>query len=84
MRSEIHPRYEPVVYRDRTTGAMFLTRSTRIPDVTVELEGRTYPVIDVEVSADSHPFWTGRARTLDSEGRVERFTRRYGRRGEAT
>lgn len=81
MRPGIHPRYEPVVYRDRSTGAMFLTRSTRVPEATVELEGATYPVIDVEVSADSHPFWTGRSRTLDSEGRVERFRRRYGRAG---
>ncbi len=81
MRPGIHPHYEPVVYRDRSTGAMFLTRSTRVPEASVELEGVTYPVIDVEVSADSHPFWTGRSRTLDSEGRVERFRRRYGRAG---
>ncbi|MBR7743972.1 type B 50S ribosomal protein L31 [Phycicoccus sp. BSK3Z-2] len=80
MRSGIHPRYEEVVYRDRTTGAMFLTRSTLVPERTVEYEARTYPVIDVEVSSDSHPFWTGRARTLDSEGRVERYRRRYGAR----
>ncbi|MGG5259902.1 type B 50S ribosomal protein L31 [Phycicoccus avicenniae] len=84
MRPGIHPRYEQVVYRDRSTGAMFLTRSTRVPDATVELDGATYPVIDVEVSADSHAFWTGRARTLDSEGRVERFNRRYGRPGSAS
>ncbi len=81
MRPGIHPRYEAVVFRDRSTGAMFLTRSTRVPEQTVEFEGRRYPVIDVEVSADSHPFWTGRARTLDTEGRVERFNRRYGRGG---
>ncbi len=81
MRPGIHPRYEEVVFRDRSTGAMFLTRSTRVPEQTVELDGRRYPVIDVEVSADSHPFWTGRVRTLDSEGRVERFNRRYRRGG---
>lgn len=81
MRPDIHPRYEPVVFRDTSTGAMFLTRSTRLPDRTVEFEGATYPVIDVEISADSHPFWTGRSRTLDSEGRVERFRRRYGHGG---
>jgi large subunit ribosomal protein L31 len=45
------------------------------------MDARRYPVIDVEVSADSHPFWTGRVRTLDSEGRVERFNRRYRRGG---
>lgn len=84
MRPGIHPRYEQVVFRDRSTGAMFLTRSTRVPEQTVELDGATYPVIDVEVSADSHPFWTGRSRTLDSEGRVERFRRRYGSTGGAS
>ncbi len=78
MRPGIHPRYEAVVFRDRSTGSRFLTRSTRIPEARVELDGTTYPVIDVEVSCDSHPFWTGRARTLDAEGRVERFNRRYG------
>ncbi len=83
MRPGIHPRYKEVVFRDRSTGALFLTRSTRVPEQTIEFEGRRYPVIDVEVSADSHPFWTGRSRTLDTEGRVERFNRRYGRPGNS-
>jgi large subunit ribosomal protein L31 len=77
MKKNTHPRYEAVVFRDTSTGAMFRTRSTRIPERTVEFEGATYPVIDVEISSDSHPFWTGSARTLDTEGRVERFRRRY-------
>ena len=77
MKNGIHPRYEPVVFRDTSTGHMFLSRSTRIPEATVQLEGSTYPVVDVEISSDSHPFWTGTARTLDTEGRVERFHRRY-------
>ncbi|MGL4744453.1 MAG: type B 50S ribosomal protein L31 [Dermatophilaceae bacterium] len=80
MRPNIHPRYEPVVFRDRSTGATFRTRSTRLPEQTVEWDGATYPVIDVEISADSHPFWTKRSRTIDTEGRVEAFHRRYGRR----
>ncbi|KUG51063.1 50S ribosomal protein L31 [Serinicoccus chungangensis] len=77
MQNGIHPRYEPVVFRDTSTGHMFLSRSTRIPEATVQFEGTTYPVVDVEISSDSHPFWTGTARTLDTEGRVERFRRRY-------
>ncbi|MGL5824236.1 MAG: 50S ribosomal protein L31, partial [Nocardioides sp.] len=44
----------------------------------IEIDGSTYPVVDVDVTSDSHPFWTGTARTLDSEGRVEKFQRRYG------
>lgn len=78
MRDGIHPSYEPVVFRDRSTGELFLTRSTRTSERTVELDGATYPVVDVDVSSSSHPFWTGRSRTLDSEGRVDRFRRRYG------
>lgn len=60
---------------------MFLTRSTlvgREHAKTIEIDGAAYPVVDVDISSDSHPFWTGTARTLDSEGRVERFQRRYG------
>lgn len=55
------------------------TRSTATSDKTIELDGEVYPVIDVEVSSASHPFYTGRAMVLDTEGRVERFNRRYKR-----
>ena len=80
MQDGIHPDYHPVVFRDRAAGYAFLTRSTATPSATVEWEdGATYPVVDVEVSSASHPFWTGTARVLDSEGRVEKFHRRYGR-----
>ena len=81
MQNEIHPEYGPVVFRDRATGDLVLTRSTlvgRLDGRTVELDGRTYPVHDVDVSVHSHPFWTGRGRVMDTEGRVERFQRRYG------
>lgn len=77
MKKDTHPRYAPVVFRDTSTGDMFVTRSTRIPEQRVELDGVTYPVIDVEISSGSHPFWTGTARTMDTEGRVEAFRRRY-------
>lgn len=80
MRTEIHPDYHPVVFRDRSAGTSFLTPSTAAGRETVVWEdGATYPVVDVDVSAASHPFWTRRSRVLDSEGRVERFNRRYGR-----
>ncbi|MFF7022110.1 type B 50S ribosomal protein L31 [Streptomyces klenkii] len=81
MKPGIHPPYGPVVFRDRAAGFAFLTRSTATSEKTVEWEdGRTYPVIDVEISSASHPFYTGTARVLDTAGRVERFERRYGRR----
>lgn len=80
MKQGIHPPYGPVAFRDRSTGRLTLTRSTLVGhdlDKTVEIDGTAYPVVDVDISSDSHPFWTGTARTLDSEGRVEKFKRRY-------
>lgn len=69
-----------MVFRDRSADSAFLTRSTRTSDRTIEWEdGNTYPVIDVEVSSASHPFYTGAARVLDTAGRVEKFNRRYGK-----
>nr|WP_141007957.1 type B 50S ribosomal protein L31 [Nocardioides humi] len=83
MKPGIHPDYGPVAFRDRATGDVVLTRSTLVAraEATVEIDGRSYPVVDVDVSVHSHPFWTGRGRVLDSEGRVEAFERRYGRPG---
>jgi large subunit ribosomal protein L31 len=79
MRQAIHPDYHPVVFRDRAAGFAFLTRSTVTGKETVSWEdGNTYPVIDVETSSASHPFYTGQARVLDTAGRVEQFRRRYG------
>ncbi|MBM9463504.1 type B 50S ribosomal protein L31 [Aeromicrobium sp. YIM 150415] len=78
MKRDIHPAYRPVVFRDRAGGLTLLTRSTATSDDTIDLDGQTYPVIDVDISAASHPFWTGRGRVMDTEGRVERFNRRYG------
>ncbi|MEW2304802.1 type B 50S ribosomal protein L31 [Streptomyces sp. NPDC006655] len=80
MKSRIHPDSRFVVFRDRAADTAFLTRSTADSSRTIEWEdGTTYPLIDVEVSSASHPFYTGRTRVLDSAGRVERFERRYGR-----
>jgi large subunit ribosomal protein L31 len=67
MKSEIHPEYAPVVFRDLASGATFLTRSTVSSD----------KVIDVEISSESHPFYTGKQRILDSAGRVEKFNQRF-------
>lgn len=79
MKQSIHPQYQPVVFRDASAGFSFLTRSTRSSARTVTWEdGNEYPVIDVEVSSASHPFYTGRATVLDTAGRVEKFRRRYG------
>ncbi|MFF8713174.1 type B 50S ribosomal protein L31 [Streptomyces sp. NPDC015184] len=79
MKSRIHPVSRPVVFRDRAAGAAFLIRTTATAAERVTWEdGRSYPVIDVETSSASHPFWTGSGRVPDTAGRVERFRRRYG------
>ncbi|OFT55667.1 50S ribosomal protein L31 [Brachybacterium sp. HMSC06H03] len=79
MKPSIHPDYRPVVFRDASADLSFLTRSTATSERTITWsDGREYPVIDVEVSSASHPFYTGQSKVLDTAGRVERFRRRYG------
>ena len=81
MKNDIHPDYHPVVFQDAGTGTKFLTRSTATSDRTVEWEdGKSYPLIVVDVTSESHPFWTGAQRVMDTAGRVEKFQRRYGNR----
>jgi len=69
MKPGIHPDYHPVVFRDRSANFTILTRSTLTSSNTIEWEdGNTYPVVDVEISSASHPFYTGQARVLDTAG----------------
>ncbi|GAB3554976.1 type B 50S ribosomal protein L31 [Arthrobacter tumbae] len=78
MKSDIHPKYASVVFRDLASEKSFLTRSTVTSDKTVEWEdGNTYPLVEVEISSESHPFYTGKQRIMDSAGRVERFNQRF-------
>jgi large subunit ribosomal protein L31 len=78
MKPNIHPPYRQVVFRDRSADLVFRTGSTIATDKTIDFEGQTYPLVDVEISNASHPLWSGRERVIDTEGRVERFQRRYG------
>jgi len=78
MKPGIHPQYRPVVFRDRSADEAFLTRSTVATDRTIEWsDGNTYPLVEVDISSASHPFYTGKQRILDSAGRVEKFRARY-------
>ena len=80
MKKGIHPEnYRPVVFKDMSNGDMFLTRSTCKTTETVEFEGETYPVVKVEISSTSHPFYTGKNKLVDTAGRVDRFMNRYGK-----
>jgi large subunit ribosomal protein L31 len=82
MKPGIHPDSHPVVFQDASTGKTFLTRSTITTSRTIVMETadgvRTYPLVVVEVTSDSHPFWTGERRFMDTAGQVEKFRRRYG------
>ncbi|KXU15853.1 LSU ribosomal protein L31p, zinc-independent [Streptococcus mitis] len=75
MKKDIHPEYRPVVFMDTTTGYQFLSGSTKRSNETVEFEGETYPLIRVEISSDSHPFYTGRQKFTQADGRVDRFNK---------
>ena len=81
MTPDIHPNYRPVVFQDLAEGANFVIRSTVQTDDTITLDdGVEYPLVKVEISSASHPFFTGTMKIVDTAGRVERFERRYGKR----
>ena len=80
MKPDIHPEYREVVFLDTQNGTSFITRSTIKCDETTTVDGVEYPLAKVEISAASHPFYTGTMTIIDTAGRVERFEKRYGRR----
>ncbi|KTR33443.1 MULTISPECIES: type B 50S ribosomal protein L31 [Rothia] len=78
MQTDIHPDYHEVIFRDLASGKSFLTRSTVTSSKTDTWEdGNEYPLVEVEISSESHPFYTGKQRIMDSAGRVERFNARF-------
>jgi len=80
MKKGIHPEYREVVFRDTSVNHAFLTRSTVKTDKTIEWkDGNTYPLVEIEISNVSHPFFTGQQRLVDTAGRVEKFNQRYKR-----
>ncbi len=83
MKKGIHPEnYRPVVFKDMSNGDYFITRSTASTKETIEIEGETYPLIKVEISNTSHPFYTGKSKLVDTAGRVDKFMSRYGNRNK--
>ncbi len=80
MKKGIHPQYRPVVFQDVSCGFSILTRSTIKAEDTIKWEdGNTYPLVKLEISSGSHPFFTGKQKLLDTAGRVEKFNKKYGR-----
>jgi large subunit ribosomal protein L31 len=78
MKADIHPKYQPVVFHDVTSDFKFLTRSTMTSKERIAWEdGNEYPVVKVEISSASHPFYTGKHKIVDTAGRVDKFRKRY-------
>jgi large subunit ribosomal protein L31 len=77
MKEGIHPDYHPVLFVDSATGREWLSRSTMKSSELRKIDGQDVPVVHLDISAESHPFWTGQQRSLDTEGRVDRFKKRY-------
>ena len=78
MKPEIHPDYHKVIFIDSATGSEWVSRSTATSKETRSLDGEEVPVIRLEISSISHPFWTGKMRELDTDGKIDRFRKRYG------
>ena len=82
MKEKIHPPYQEVLFVDSSTGHQFLIGSTLQPKEKEKFEGKEYPVVRVPVSSASHPFFTKANQFIDSEGRVDKFTKKYQRKRE--
>jgi large subunit ribosomal protein L31 len=84
MKEKIHPEYNEIVVHDLSCDFKFVTRSTVKPREKITFEGKEYPLLKVEVSSESHPFYTGKHKIVDTAGRVEKFRQKYGTRGSKT
>ena len=80
MKPDIHPNYRPVVFKDNSADFAILTRSTvETKEPITWTDGKEYPLVRVDISSQSHPFYTGKQNIVDTAGRVDRFKRKYGK-----
>lgn len=77
MKSDIHPKLNPVVFVDSGSSAEFVTRSTMSSKITKNIDGVDHFVVQIDISSASHPFYTGKQRAVNTAGRVERFNKKY-------
>jgi large subunit ribosomal protein L31 len=78
MKSEIHPEnYRLVAFKDMSNDEVFITKSTADAKETIEVDGVTYPVVKLEISRTSHPFYTGKSKLVDTAGRIDKFKNKY-------
>ena len=83
MKQDIHPKnYREVVFKDMSNEDIFITRSTVASKETIEIDGKEYPLVKLEITNTSHPFFTGKQKLVDTAGRVDKFMSRYGNRGK--
>jgi large subunit ribosomal protein L31 len=78
MKKDIHPKYNPVVFVDMTTGTRFVSRSTKSSEKKEVIDGVEHSVISIGITSDSHPFFTGQKQFVDTEGRIDKFQKRFG------
>ena len=84
MKADIHPAVREVIYQDTVSGAQYKVLSAIKTEAKVTVEGKEYPLVKTDVSAASHPFYTGQQRILDTAGRVEKFGTKYGGKSSLT
>ena len=84
MKEGIHPDYREVVFQDMSNDFKFITRSTIQTKETINFEGKEYPLVKIEVSSESHPFYTGKHKIVDTAGRVDKFRKKFGSVGSKT
>ncbi len=78
MKPEIHPEnYRLVAFKDMSNDDVFITKSTAESKETIEVDGVTYPVVKLEISRTSHPFYTGKSKLVDTAGRIDKFKNKY-------
>ena len=83
MKKDLHPsNYREVAFKDMSCEEVFITRSTINTKETIEIDGVTYPLVKLEITSASHPFFTGKQKLVDTAGRVDKFMSRYGNRGK--
>lgn len=81
MKKGIHPEnYRPVVFKDMSNDEIFISKSTIQTKETIEVDGETYPLVKLEITSSSHPFYTGKQKLVDTAGRVDKFMSRYAKR----
>lgn len=77
MKKDIHPSSRPVLFKDITTDQNFIIDSCVETDETIDFEGKDYPLVKVEISSSSHPFYSGKERSGGTTGRIEKFNKKY-------